>query len=235
MLWQFIATFVSMKMRTSDWLKIGIVLVVFAIGLTFSYQILKPKTNLPIYNPSELDSRLVDESVQRKGRGHRVLPFKLVNQFGDTITEQNLEGKIYIADFFFTTCPSICKDMAVEKRRLQDVFKNDDQIVIVSHSVTPEMDSVAVMHAYGEMQGAIEGKWQLLTGDKPQIYKLARQSYFAVLDEGGNGDEDDFIHTENFVLVDSQKRIRGFYDGTSAEAVDKLIADIAILQASEKE
>ncbi|WP_417600222.1 SCO family protein [Owenweeksia hongkongensis] len=221
-----------MKMRKSDWLKIGIVLVVFIIGLTFSYQILKPKPRLPIYNPSELDSRLVDESVQRQGRGHRVLPFKLVNQFGDTITEKNLKGKIYIADFFFTTCPGICKDMAIEKRRLQEVFKADDVVVIVSHSVTPEMDSVPAMHEYGEMQGAIEGKWQLLTGDKPQIYKLARQSYFAVIDEGGNGDEDDFIHTENFVLVDPQKRIRGFYDGTSAEAVDKLIADIAILKAS---
>ncbi|WP_417589641.1 SCO family protein [Owenweeksia hongkongensis] len=221
-----------MKMRKSDWLKIGIVLVVFIIGLTFSYQILKPKPRLPIYNPSELDSRLVDESVQRQGRGHRVLPFKLANQFGDTITEKNLEGKIYIADFFFTTCPGICKDMAIEKRRLQEVFKADDDVVIVSHSVTPEMDSVPIMHEYGEMQGAIEGKWQLLTGDKPQIYKLARQSYFAVMDEGGNGDEDDFIHTENFVLVDPQKRIRGFYDGTSAEAVDKLIADIAILKAS---
>lgn len=222
-----------MKMHKADLLKVGIILVVFIVGLTFSYRILTPKPRLPIYNPSELDSRLVDESVQRKGRGHRVLPFKLVNQFGDTITEKNLEGKIYIADFFFTTCPSICKDMAVEKRRLQDVFKNDDQIVIVSHSVTPEMDSVPVMHAYGEMQGAIEGKWQLLTGDKPQIYRLARQSYFAVMDEGGNGDEDDFIHTENFVLVDPQKRIRGYYDGTSSEAVDKLIADIAILKVNQ--
>lgn len=224
-----------MKMRKSDWIKIGAILAVFIVGLTFSYQILKPKPRLPIYNPSELDSRLVDESIQRKGRGHRVLPFKLVNQFGDTITEKNLEGKIYIADFFFTTCPGICRDMAIEKRRLQEVFKDDDQIVIVSHSVTPEMDSVPVMYKYGEMQGAIKGKWQLLTGDKPQIYKLARQSYFAVMDEGGNGDEDDFIHTENFVLVDPQKRIRGFYDGTSTEAVDKLIADIAILEANQNE
>ena len=220
-------------MRKSDWFKIGIVLLVFIVGLTYSYQILKPKPRLPIFNPSQLDSRLVDESLQRQGRGHRVLPFQLVNQFGDTITETNLEGKIYVADFFFTTCPSICKDMAIEKRRLQEVFADNDNIVIVSHSVTPERDSLPVMHEYGEMQGAIEGKWQLLTGDKPQIYKLARQSYFAVMDEGGNGDEDDFIHTENFVLVDAQKRIRGFYDGTSAVEVDKLIADIEILESSQ--
>lgn len=219
-----------MKMHKYDWLKIGVILVIFGGGLIFSYQILKPKRQLPIYNPSQLDRRLVDESIQRKGTGHRTLPFKLVNQYGDTITEKNVEDKIFIADFFFTTCPSICRDMAVEKRRLQDVFKDDDQIMILSHTVTPEMDSVPVMYEYAQMQGAIKGKWELLTGDKPQIYKLARQSYFAVMDEGGNGDESDFIHTENFVLVDPNKRIRGFYDGTSKEDVDLLIADIAILK-----
>lgn len=219
-----------MKMHKYDWLKIGVILVIFGGGLIFSYQILKPKRQLPIYNPSQLDRRLVDESIQRKGTGHRTLPFKLVNQYGDTITEKNVEDKIFVADFFFTTCPSICRDMAVEKRRLQEVFKNDDQITILSHTVTPEMDSVPVMREYAEMQGAIKGKWELLTGDKPQIYQLARQSYFAVLDEGGNGDESDFIHTENFVLVDPNKRIRGFYDGTSKEDVDLLIADIAILK-----
>lgn len=219
-----------MKMHKYDWLKIGVILVIFGGGLIFSYQILKPKRHLPIYNPSQLDRRLVDESIQRKGTGHRTLPFKLVNQYGDTITEKNVEDKIFVADFFFTTCPSICRDMAVEKRRLQDVFKDDDQIMILSHTVTPEMDSVPVMYEYAEMQGAIKGKWELLTGDKPQIYKLARQSYFAVMDEGGNGDESDFIHTENFVLVDPNKRIRGFYDGTSKEDVDLLIADIAILK-----
>lgn len=219
-----------MKMHKYDWLKIGVILVIFGGGLIFSYQILKPKRQLPIYNPSQLDRRLVDESIQRKGTGHRTLPFKLVNQYGDTITEKNVEDKIFVADFFFTTCPSICRDMAVEKRRLQDVFKDDDQIMILSHTVTPEMDSVPVMYEYAQMQGAMKGKWELLTGDKPQIYKLARQSYFAVMDEGGNGDESDFIHTENFVLVDPNKRIRGFYDGTSKEDVDLLIADIAILK-----
>lgn len=219
-----------MKMHKYDWLKIGVILVIFGGGLIVSYQILKPKRQLPIYNPSQLDRRLVDESIQRKGTGHRTLPFKLVNQYGDTITEKNVEDKIFVADFFFTTCPSICRDMAVEKRRLQDVFKDDDQIMILSHTVTPEMDSVPVMREYAEMQGTIKGKWELLTGDKPQIYKLARQSYFAVMDEGGNGDESDFIHTENFVLVDPNKRIRGFYDGTSKEDVDLLIADIAILK-----
>lgn len=219
-----------MKMTKADKLKIGVVLLIFVVGLTASYFILKPQRQLPIYNPSQLDKRLVDKSVQGQGRGHRTLPFSLVNQNGDTVTEQTLKGKIYVADFFFTTCPGICKDMAVQKRRLQKEFKNDDLFVLVSHSVTPEMDSVPVMKKYAELQGAIPGKWQLLTGDKKQIYRLARESYFAVLDEGGNGDEADFIHTENFVLVDREKRIRGFYDGTSGEEVDRLIEDVKLLE-----
>ncbi len=219
-----------MKIQKSDWLKLVSVLLIFVIGLISSYYILKPERHLPVYNPSELDERLVDPELQDKGRNHRVLPFSLVNQYGDTITETQLQGKIYVADFFFTTCPGICKDMAVQKRRLQQVFAEDPQFVLVSHSVTPEIDSVPVMREYAELQGAIRGKWQLLTGDKPQIYKLARQSYFAIFDEGGQGDESDFIHTENFVLVDPSKRIRGFYDGTSEEDVDRLIEDIAILK-----
>ena len=219
-----------MKIQRSDWIKLTTVLVIFAAGLVSSYYILKPQPHLPVYNPSELDERLVDSELQGKGRNHRVLPFQLINQYGDTVTDKDLEGNIYVADFFFTTCPGICKDMAVQKRRLQSVFKDDPSFVLVSHTVTPEIDSVPVMHEYADLQGAMKGKWQLLTGDKPQIYKLARQSYFAIFDEGGNGDENDFIHTENFVLVDPSKRIRGFYDGTSEEDVDRLIDDIAILK-----
>ncbi len=222
-----------MKLNTFDWLKLIFLGLIFCSGLVIGYFILKPEPSLPIYSPSDLDPRLVQDSLQRKGRNHRTLPFRLVNQNGETITEKNLEGKIFVADFFFTTCPGICKDMAVQKRRLQEVFKDDDQFVLVSHSVTPGQDSVPVMKKYAELQGAIPGKWELLTGDKPQIYKLARESYFAVLDEGGKGDEADFIHTENFVLVDIQKRIRGFYDGTSEEDVDRLINDIKILKAEE--
>ena len=219
-----------MKLNTYDWIKIILIILVFGGGVVGSYYILKPEPSLPIYNPSDLDPRLVNDSLQRKGRNHRVMDFKLVNQFGDTITQADLEGKIYVADFFFTVCPDICKDMAAQKRRLQEELRDEKDFAIVSHSVTPKMDSVAVLHKYGELHGAIRGKWHLLTGSTKQIYKLARRSYFAVLDEGGKGDEADFIHTENFVLVDPKKRIRGYYDGTSAEAVNQLIEDYQILK-----
>ena len=219
-----------MKLNRADWLKIIGVGVIFIIGLSVSYQILKPKRVLPIYNPADLDRRLVATPLQNKGRNHRIIDFSLFNQFGDTISLADLEGKIIVADFFFTTCPGICKDMAVQKRRLQEVMMNEDLFIQVSHSVTPLQDSVPVMFNYGELQGAVKGRWHLLTGPKPEIYKLARESYFAVLDEGGSGDEADFIHTENFVLVDPQKRIRGFYDGTSAADVDRLIEDFYLLK-----
>ncbi len=218
-----------MKINKYDILKVVLVLLVFGSGLTWAYHILKPQKRLPYYNPSQLDKRLVDESVQGIGRGHKTLNFKLINQDGDSISQEIIENKIFVADFFFTTCPSICKDMAVQKRRLQDTLMHEN-FMILSHSVTPEMDSVPVLKAYADLQGANAEHWQIFTGDKKQIYKLARQSYFAVLDEGGNGDEYDFIHTENFVLVDKNRKIRGFYDGTKEEEVNRLIEDFYILK-----
>jgi len=220
----------KINLTTTDYLRIGILVLVFVAGITGSYFILKPAERLPIYNPSELDRRLVAEDLREVGMNHKVLPFKLINQFGDSISEAAVEDKIYVADFFFTVCPDICKDMAVQKRRLQEVMKDEKDFVILSHSVTPEMDSVPVIKAYADLQGAIPGKWHILTGDKPQIYNLARRSYFAIFDQGGKGDEADFIHTENFILIDKEKRIRGFYDGTSKEEVDRLIEDYQILK-----
>lgn len=219
-----------MKLHPFDWLKIAVVALIFFGGVSISYFMLRPERRLPVYNPSSLDPRLVADSLQDKGRNHRRLPFTLVNQYGDTITEATTEGKIYLADFFFTVCPDICRDMAEQKRRVQDELREDSLFMILSHSVTPVYDSVPVLRAYGEQQGALRGKWHLLTGPKKEIYRLARQSYFAVLDEGGEGDEADFIHTENFVLVDPKGRLRGFYDGTSAEDVNRFLADYQVLR-----
>jgi protein SCO1/2 len=219
-----------MKMRKADVVKLIAVSIVFVAAFAIGYQILKPQKKLPIYNPVQLDKRLVDDAVQNVGRNHKVLPFALLNQYGDTLRDTHVAGKIRVVDFFFTTCPGICKDMAVQMRRLQEVYAQDPEIVLLSHSVTPEIDSLEVIAAYADLQGAIKGKWYILTGNKRAIYTLARQSYFAVLDEGGTGDENDFIHTENFILVDTEDRIRGFYDGTSAEDIDRLVEDIAVLK-----
>lgn len=220
----------KVNLSRTDYFRILILILVFVGGISGSYYILKPEERLPIYNPSQLDRRLVAEDLRRVGINHKVLDFKLINQDGDSISQVDTQGKVYVADFFFTVCPDICKDMAVQKRRLQEALKEEEDFMILSHSVTPDLDSVPVIKDYAELQGAIPGKWHILTGDKPQIYNLARRSYFAVFDQGGNGDEADFIHTENFILVDKLKRIRGFYDGTSAEDVDRLIEDYYILK-----
>jgi protein SCO1/2 len=217
-----------------DWAKILSLVVIVGVGIMVGYYIQQPEPRLPIINPSQLNPALVDDEVERTGRNHRVGDFALLNQNGDTTTQADLRGKVYVADFFFTTCPTICIDMAKNMRKLQAEFANDADVMLVSHSVTPEIDSVPVLRAYADMQNAIPGKWLFLTGDKEQIYNLARKHYFAVMEPGATFNEHDFIHTDNFVLVDSQKRIRGIYIGTNDAEVDKLIKDIRILLQEER-
>ena len=153
----------------------------------------------------------------------------MINQNGEIITQENFENKIYVADFFFTRCQTICPVMAVNMAELQDHYKNDNEIKFLSHSVTPIMDSVPILKVYADKKGAIDGKWEITTGDKKHIYELARKSYFAVLDEGDGGDQD-FIHTEQFILIDKKKQIRGFYDGTDTKEMQRIIDDIEILK-----
>jgi protein SCO1/2 len=193
------------------------------------YFLVKPKSKLPVYNPIDVNPRLVDDSVKHISKDHKVANFKLINQNGKTITEDDFKDKIYVADFFFTRCQTICPVMAVNMRDLQEYFKNDDEIKFLSHSVTPIMDSVPMLRVYATKKGAIDGKWEITTGDKKHIYDLARKSYFAVLDEGDGGDQD-FIHTEQFILVDKKKQIRGFYDGTDKNEMKRIIKDIEILK-----
>lgn len=189
----------------------------------------KPKSELPVYNPSDVNPRLVDDAVKHISRDHKVSDFKLINQNGEIITQENFENKIYVADFFFTRCQTICPVMAVNMAELQDHYKNDNEIKFLSHSVTPIMDSVPILKVYADKKGAIDGKWEITTGDKKHIYELARKSYFAVLDEGDGGDQD-FIHTEQFILIDKKKQIRGFYDGTDTKEMQRIIDDIEILK-----
>ena len=219
----------KINLKPSEWLKIGVLILVFVVGSTAAYQILQPKPRLPIYNPSDLNPAVVDDDLERVGRGHRIGDFDLVDQWGNKADSSLLQGKIYVADFFFTTCPTICIDMGKNFQRIQETYKDVDRFHLVSHTVMPEIDTVEVMHAYGERMGAIKGKWHLLTGEKRELYRMARREYFAVMEQGTSFDEHDFIHTENVILVDEKKRIRGFYDGTSDLDIDRLIGDIQIL------
>jgi len=193
------------------------------------YQLLKVDEKLKIYNPADVNPRLVDFSMKHITKDHTIADFELTNQNGQKITNKNYKDKIYVADFFFTRCQTICINMAYNMGELQNLYKKDTEIMFLSHSVTPEIDSVTVLKEYADRKGVIDGKWNITTGAKTHIYELARKSYFAVLDEG-TGDENDFIHTEQFVLVDKEKRIRGYYDGTEKEDMEKLKKDIVLLK-----
>ena len=201
-------------------------LIVFT-GIIIAYFLIKPK-QLPVYNPSDINPKLVDESLQGVNKLHRIGSFNLINQNGKTITEKDFEGKIYIADFFFVTCPTICPKMTKQMKRVYQKFESNSDVLILSHTVMPEHDSVPVLKEYEIKNEVSAPKWNFVTGDKKQIYNLARKSYFAAITEGDGG-VDDFIHTENFVLIDKEKRIRGFYDGTSENDVDRLINDVSTL------
>ncbi|MFT4756379.1 MAG: protein SCO1/2 [Vicingaceae bacterium] len=202
--------------------------ILLCIGIGIAYEMIKNDRVLPIYSPAMINPELVDKSKQDVTKGHRIGDFVLTNQDGEELTNKDFDGYYYVADFFFTTCPTICPSMSAEMQRIQAEFSDDEDFKILSHTVQPEVDSVPVLKEYAELYEADPTKWILATGDKKIIYNLARKSYFAAVTEGDGG-PDDFIHTENFVLVDKEKRIRGFYDGTSPESVDKLIVDIEIL------
>ena len=200
-------------------------LIVSVIIISIFYNILKPQRVLPVYQPSMVTSELVDSTIQFKRKYHTIADFSLTNQNGETITQDNYKDKIYVADFFFTTCPTICIAMTDHMLQIQNEILNDDEVMLLSHSVTPEIDSVAQLKKYAIEKGVVDRKWNLVTGDKKEIYELARKSYLAVLDDGDGGPFD-MIHTENFMLIDKKRQIRGFYDGTNPEDIQMLLDDI---------
>ena len=204
------------------------VIVLSAIILTLFYSALKPKKTLPIYNPSMVNPELVDSTVQYISKYHTIADFSFTNQNGKKITQKDYEGKIYVSDFFFTTCGSICPKMTTNLAEIQKSIINNPKVMLLSHTVFPETDSVAVLKKYAIKNGVIDSKWNLVTGDKKQIYTMARKSYLAVK-LGKPNELYDMVHTENFVLVDSKKRVRGFYDGTKEEDIQRLIEDINFL------
>ena len=203
--------------------------VISIIIVSIIYSTLNVYKPLPIYQPTMVRSELVDSSIQHQKKYHKIANFSLTNQNGKTISQADYKNKIYVADFFFTTCQTICPIMTDYMAQIQKETINDNEVMLLSHSVTPKMDTVAQLKKYSIKKGVNDSKWNLVTGDKKQIYELARKSYLAVKDQG-NGDAFDMIHTENFILVDKKKQIRGFYDGTKQEDIKKLLSDIKILK-----
>jgi protein SCO1/2 len=206
----------------------GVLLVFSIITIYLFYVALKPSKTLPIYNPSDVNPELVDSTVQYISKYHTIADFSFVNQNGKTITQKDYEGKVYVADFFFTTCGSICPKMTTNLAEVQKAIINNPKVMLLSHTVFPEVDSIPVLKAYALKNGVVDSKWNLVTGDKKAIYTMARKSYLAV--KLGRPDQlYDMVHTENFVLVDTKRRVRGFYDGTKKEDMKRLIEDINFL------
>ncbi|MGB1231295.1 MAG: SCO family protein [Winogradskyella sp.] len=203
--------------------------IVCLIIMSLIYNALNVKQPLPVYQPAMVNEEMVDSTIQYKKKYHKIADFSLTNQNGKTVTQNDYKDKIYIADFFFTTCPTICPIMTSHMYEIQQKFIDDDEVLLLSHSVTPKIDSVAQLKKYALKKGVNDKKWNLVTGDKKQIYALARKSYLAVKTDG-NGDKYDMIHTENFMLIDKKRQVRGFYDGTNPEAIEQLLEDIKTLK-----
>ena len=214
--------------------RVYIFLSIVIVSILVSYLLMRPdKTHkLQIINPVDVNPEMVDSLVRGKGYGHKIGDFSFTNQAGKTITLDDVNGNVFVAEYFFTTCGTICPKMNQQMQRVQEAYSDEEQLKILSFTVNPEIDTVEQMKLYASGHGAIDGKWHFLTGEKEKLYQLARSSFFVLkpaeaqnLGDAGS----DFIHTNNFVLVDKKLRIRGYYDGTSEKEVNNLIKDIEIL------
>jgi len=189
--------------------------------------------HLPYYNDESFTPHWITPNTDEEKQFHKIPDFKLVDQLGDTLTQKSFENQIYITDFFFTTCPGICLKMTNNMTKVQEAFLDNDEVAILSHSVTPSIDSVSVLKTYAEKNGVIDSKWHLVTGDKNEIYNLGRNEYFVENDLGIPKDMNDFLHTENFLLIDKNKHIRGIYNGLNRASIAQLITDVeALLEES---
>lgn len=200
-------------------------LIFSVISIALFMNALTPEKRLPIMNPADVNPELVDSTVQHVSKYHTIADFAFTNQNGKIITQKDYEGKIYVADFFFTTCQTICPKMTSNMVEIQNAFLNNPKVMLLSHSVLPDIDSVSVLKKYAIEKGVVDAKWNLVTGDKKEIYGIARKSYLAVK-TGSPTELYDMVHTENFILVDEKRRVRGFYDGTKSEDINRLIEDV---------
>ena len=182
---------------------------------------------LPFYNTADFTPHF-EKNVPENY--HHIRAFSLTAQTGKKVTEKDMDGKICVADFFFTRCPGICPRMTNNMKLLQDSFLHDDGVLLLSHSVTPDNDNVAVLQKFAAEKKADPSRWLFLTGSKYEIYDLGRKYYFVEEDIGEKRDTSEFLHTENFVLTDRKRRIRGIYNGLSLPSIQNLIADIKVLE-----
>lgn len=217
-------------------IRVALVLVVVIIGGAFAYNYLKPPAEkpLPIINPVDVKPEMVDRDLVRKGIGHTIEDFRFTDQDGKSFGLNNVKGKVFVAEYFFTTCGTICPRMTAQMERVQKHFAGNDKVAILSFTVDPENDSPEALKNYAKAHGADDSQWHFLTGKKEDLYRAARRSFFVLKPAEAQNQGDvgsDFIHTNNFVLVDQQLRIRGYYDGTSAEDVDVLMHDMERLLA----
>ena len=159
---------------------------------------------------------------------HTISDFKFVNQDSNVVTHKTFQGQIYVSDFFFTTCPTICPIMKTQMLRVYEQFKDNDQVSILSHTIDPKHDTVGVLKEFAARLGVESGKWHFVTGEKEEIYKIGQTSYMVSAVEDPN-EPGGFIHSGAFILIDKQRRVRGVYDGTKEDQVDKLMGDMLVL------
>ncbi|WP_297335440.1 SCO family protein [Algoriphagus sp.] len=183
--------------------------------------------DLPVLYQNGIDDPF-GECTSVDSTQHVIPDFTFVNQEGNATGRSDMEGKVTIVDFFFTSCPSICPVMSKEMERVNDMFRNEDQVRIMSISIDPEYDTPEILKEYAERHGANPGKWDFLSGPKEETYDLARCG-FALPTLDGAGNPDDFVHSDKFVLIDEQGRIRGYYSGTNREDVDLLMLETKVL------
>ena len=193
-------------------------------------EVVREVEELPYYNEPTFTPQWLHPRDSKLQNFHQIGNFELLNQYGEKVTSRTVDGKITVVDFFFTSCGGICPEMTGNMKIVQDAIADDKDVVLLSHTVTPSSDSVSILLAYAKQNGVIKDKWHMLTGDRDEIYELGRKKYFIEEDLGYNRPTDEFLHTENFVLVDQNGFIRGIYNGLNVSSVNELIGDIRTLQ-----
>lgn len=211
-----------MNAHSKYYLLLLLIPVIFISWYFISKKEDKPTRYLPYFGPKH--ALKINDTTY-----HSIADFEFTNQYGESTTQKTVKDKIYVTEFFFTTCKSICPVMNSNLERVYQEFRKEPDILILSHTVDPETDSVKVMKAYADARGVNDRRWLFLTGTKTDLYTIARKSYLLDAEEG-NGDEEDFIHTQNFALIDKDRHIRGYYDGTDSLEVNRLIQEIKLLK-----